>query len=198
MSHFQLGKKVPNRPVWHAVILNKKKERVCSGAIIATKRYGKSVLTTAACAKMTSKNGYVSVGRKNVKFSIRTIKTVKNGLRLIVLVGQARKLKNIKIARFKSLRGSCRLRALGANKSFRIVDTTLSKTKCKQAFRSFKGFKEICTLPAGLPQNTKNKGSPLVQKIGKRVYLIGLLTGAVKSPSSGAWFGKYVRVNIHA
>ncbi|CAB4020427.1 AGAP007237-PB [Paramuricea clavata] len=182
---------------WLATILNSKKEIVCSGALI---RPNHDVLTTASCAKAASKNGYVQLGdyRKVATIAIKSIKKVNQDFSIIILPRKIHKNAYfIGIARVVSTLRPTAVTVWGSGQFPDFVWTKVARrrnTVCKRKFNPLNSRKEFCTLPAGLPAITKRSGSPLVQYYLYQPYLVGLLTEVADSSSSGARFGKYVKV----
>ncbi|XP_028416035.1 lactoperoxidase-like [Dendronephthya gigantea] len=179
---------------WHATLLNSAKKIVCSGALIGRKH----VLTTASCARRASINGHVRLGYwKTITWhneirikSIRKSKLHKN----IVVVELARRIIRSRYVHpistgFISSQRPTYVTAWGTRQSLQISRVILSAPKsCKNVFYLFNGFKDVCTLPAGLPVGPKKSGSPLVQVYGRRVCLVGLLTDVMNG------FGKYIKI----
>lgn len=195
LQHSTLGKLARAPVAWHATILNSKSKIVCSGVLTGTKY----VLTTASCAKRTSKNGHVRFGyfKTTVKWheeiGIKSIR--KSNLNDIVIIELARRIVPsfyvypIRARRFISLRRPTFVTAWGTHPSLRISRVALpAPTSCKNAFYSFNVFKDVCTQPTGVPVGPRKNGSPLVQVYGRQVYLVGLLTDVTKE------FGKYVKI----
>ena len=191
---------------WHASIADRRGRVYCYGARIG--RY--HVLTTTACANRVRflKPRIRLVGRSGTLRSGHTFfvtRRSKNGLLTLLRMStgfyhRPTAAEIIKIGLGESTTEVRDVTFLGARSRLYAVQVHAAKeTLCREVFKRFDPRKNACTLPAALPATQRREGSPLVEYVGNKPFLRGLLTD-IKSDEEvpGDRFGKYITITSGA